>query len=85
MTNGEDIECPHHRRAVRGYPLAKDIGLPSFSKSTTPRNASYFNMYRQNYNIPTGYGGILIMPSDRIANDDYAMVVVPPKVTTDVI
>ena len=71
--------------AVRDYPSAKDIGLPLFLRSTTPHNATHFNMYPWDYNIPIGCGGILIMPGDIIVGDDDGVVVVPPKVATQVI
>ena len=70
---------------VRDSPQAKQIGLPLFLRGATPHNASHFDMYPWDYNVPIGCGGILVMPGDIIVGDDDGVVVVPPKLAPQVI
>ena len=70
---------------VRDYPDAKNIGLPLFLKGVTPHNASHYEMYPWDYNVPIGCGGVLVLPGDIIVGDDDGVVVVPPKVAKEVL
>ena len=70
---------------VRDTPHAKNIGLPLFLKGATPHNASHYDLYPWDYNIPIGGGGILVIPGDIIVGDDDGVVVVPPKVAEEVL
>ena len=70
---------------VRDTSEAKQLGLPLFLRGATPHNASHFEMYPWDYNIPIGCGGALVMPGDIIVGDDDGVVVVPPKVAPQVI
>ena len=70
---------------VRDTPHAKDIGLPLFLKGATPHNASHYDLYPWDYNIPIGCGGILVIPGDIIVGDDDGVVVIPPKVAEEVL
>ena len=70
---------------VRDTPHARELGLPLFLRGATPHNASHFEMYPWDYNVPIGCGGVLVMPGDIIVGDDDGVVVVPPKVAPQVI
>lgn len=70
---------------VRDMPNARSIGLPLFLRGTTPHNASHFEMYPWDRDVPIGCGGVLVMPGDIIVADDDGVVVVPPKVAPVVI
>jgi regulator of RNase E activity RraA len=70
---------------VRDLPEARHLGLPLFLRGSTPHNASHFEMYPWDYNVPIGCGGVLVMPGDIVVGDDDGVVVVPPKVAPQVI
>lgn len=70
---------------LRDLPSAKEMGLPLFARGGTPCNASFFEMYPWDYNQAIGCGGVLIFPGDIIVADDDGIIVVPPKVASEII
>jgi regulator of RNase E activity RraA len=70
---------------LRDTAKAKQIGLPLFSRGATPCNASFFEMYPWEHNTPIGCGNVLVLPGDIVVADDDGVVVVPPRIASELI
>lgn len=70
---------------IRDFPHAKEIGVPLWTRGTTPNFASQTNLYPWDFNIPVACAGVLVIPGDIIIADDDGAVVVPSKMAHEVL
>lgn len=65
---------------VRDWPHLKDMGLPMWTRGTTPNYASQATLFPWAYNVPIACSRVLVFPGDIILADDDGAVLVPQRV-----
>ncbi|WP_320198639.1 ribonuclease activity regulator RraA [Agrobacterium sp. rho-13.3] len=64
---------------IRDTRKAREIGLPMWTRGSTPNFHTQTSLFPHAVNVPIACGGTLVMPGDIIVADDDGAIVVPVK------
>jgi regulator of RNase E activity RraA len=67
---------------IRDSPRAGELGLPVWSRGSTPNYASQGRLYPWAYNVPIACSDVLVLPGDIVVADDDGAVCVPQNLAS---